>query len=89
MRELVQQQENDIEQAFVMNTGPYRVHPSYMNLIKTPAQWTKLGKSAREKHLKYVYNAPLKPACVKQVSTDVTPEHTCTDSETQAKESEI
>ena len=45
MKELVEAQKENIEQAFVMQTGPYTVDPKLVHLTKPPSLWTKLGKN--------------------------------------------
>jgi hypothetical protein len=61
MRELINEQKDDIEQAFVMNAGPYEVHPKFQHLTKTATSWTKLGKINREKHLLKIHTFPFEP----------------------------
>ena len=75
MRKMVNEQIEDIERAFVMDTGPYRVSQRFKHLAKTPAQWVKLGKVAKDKQLKSIHYAPFKPKLHRSDNTDV---HTCT-----------
>ena len=59
MRELIQEQQDDIETAFVMDSGPYCVRKEYKSLALQPREWVKMGHIARDKHLQKVSNAPL------------------------------
>ena len=61
MRGLVAEQLQNIELAFVLEAGPYRVIPQYKHLTKSSASWMKLGKISREKHLHHVHTCPIKP----------------------------
>ena len=61
MKKLITDQKEHIEQAFVMDTGPYCVHPKFKYLCKTPSSWTKLGKVAREKQLRLIHSTPFQP----------------------------
>ena len=51
MRELIDEQQKDIEKAFAMDCGPYQVTENYKHFMKQPSEWVKMGRIAREKHL--------------------------------------
>jgi hypothetical protein len=59
MRELVAEQQKNVEQAFVMESGPYRVISPYKHLTKSSTSRMKLGKISREKHLHKIHTFPL------------------------------
>ena len=61
MRELIQEQQQDIEKAFVMDSGPYHVRNEYKALALQPTEWVKMGCIARETYLQKVSNASLHP----------------------------
>ena len=51
MRELIDEQQKDIEKAFAMDCGPYQVTENYKHFMKQPSERVKMGCIAREKHL--------------------------------------
>ena len=55
------EQKMNIQKAFVMDSGPYRVHTSYKHLTKTRTEWTNLGKIARERHLNLIHSCSFQP----------------------------
>ncbi len=61
MKQLITRQKESIEQAFVMDTSPYRVHPKFKCLCETPPAWMKFGKIARDKKLRRIHSSPFKP----------------------------
>lgn len=67
MRAIVNEQIQDIERAFTMDTGPYRVTKRFKHLSKTPSRWTKLGKVARDKQIKSIHYSAFKPTCSPRV----------------------
>lgn len=69
MRELIQEQQQDIEKAFVMDSGPYRVRKEYKSLALQPREWVKMGRIAREKYLQKVSNASLHPSATEIASS--------------------
>lgn len=52
--ELVDTQTRNIERAFTIGNGPYRVSSLYPELIQKPSQWLKLSKTAKQQFLKKV-----------------------------------
>ena len=60
IKQLITRQKENIELAFVLDTGPYRVLPKFKYLSETPAAWMKLGEIAREK-LRRILSSPFKP----------------------------
>ena len=61
MRQLVDQQKEDIQQAFVMDCGPYSVRNEFKHLTKTSSQWMKLARVPREKHLRLIHSYKFQP----------------------------
>ncbi len=61
MRQLVDQQKEDIQQAFVMDCGPYSVRKEFKHLTKTSSQWMKLANVPREKHLRLIHSCKFQP----------------------------
>ena len=59
IKELVEEQKENIEQVFVMQTGPCTVDPKIVHLTKPPSLWTKLGKIAHEKHSHNIHTCAL------------------------------
>ena len=55
------EQRMNIQEAFVMDSGLYRVHASYKHLKKTRTEWTKLGKTARGRHLNLIHSCFFQP----------------------------
>ena len=69
MRAIVNEQIQDVERAFTMDTGLYRVTKRFKHLSKTPSQWIKLGKVARDKQIKSIHYSAFKPnlSCVEDI----------------------
>ena len=75
-----------------MDAGPYRVSQAYKYLVISPAQWTKLGKIAREKHLKQISSARLKPVSAthgNMTSKDISISSVCNFANTDSNPSQL
>ena len=59
MKELVEEQRKDIERAFAMDCGPYRVKKEFKYLMKQPSEWVKMSRAAREKHINKINSASI------------------------------
>ena len=66
MRDLVLAQDKDIERAFTMDTGSYRLQEEYRDLGYTAREWVKSSKQEKERYLAKLDTFPLRsqrPGC--------------------------
>lgn len=52
LEELVNMQTRNIERAFTLNSGPYRVSPLYSDMQQKPNTWIRLSTPSKERFIK-------------------------------------
>ena len=63
MKELIDKQRHEIERAFTMDTGSYKVAERYSGKQHDPKSWTKWSIKYKERFIRQIHKLPLEPPC--------------------------
>lgn len=63
MKELIDKQRREIERAFTMDTGSYKVAEKYSGKQHDPKSWTKRSIKYKERFIRQIHKLPLEPPC--------------------------